>query len=163
MKRAPILAFLLLLTACSVAPLTIPVADIVLLPANTGNLVCYVPITESAPVRFTSASYLANATYTNTGAVASDDIEIVFFGRSDAPAQDCVEETAPGSIKLSDPIRLAEGETQAVIVGVGEYGTELANLITDDQYWIGAKVSDNYALGGEERIELTNGRLQVQF
>ncbi len=161
MNRLYISSALVVLSSCSFAPITIPVADVEIPGNSSAGLVCYTPtpITESAPVGFNSADYRATATYTSIG---TDTATVTVYGRTTPPATPCVLPSA-ADLPLSGPLTLSPGVPQEILVGGPEYGDTLADLITETSYYFGASLSGGVLLSTEERIRLTDGEISVSY
>jgi hypothetical protein len=152
---------LTLLAGCSFAPISIPVADVTIPGNSSVGFICYTPtpITESAPVGFTSADYRATATYTSTG---MNTATVTVYGRTTPPPTPCVLPSA-ADLRLSGPLTLVPGAAQEILVGGPEYGDTLAGLITAPSYYFGASLAGGVLVGLEERIMLTEGEISVYY
>jgi putative hemolysin len=158
--RAAALAGCLLLAACSGPSFSVPVDNVVIGASNSAGMICYVKGGASSPVRFASASYRATGTYQDDNLV--DETAVIrIYGRTEAPSQPCVGFKQGTDRLLSDPIDLPENTPVSVEVGTGDYGAELAAIIHSNDYWLGAKVSDNFTLVGDAKIRLEDGRISV--
>lgn len=152
---------LTLLAGCSFAPISIPIADVTI-PSNSSiGLVCYTPtpVTESAPVGFTSADYRATATYTSVG---TGTAVVTVYGRTTPPPTPCILPSAADQ-PLSGPLTLAPDDAQEILVGGPEYGDTLAALITEPSYYFGASLSGGVLASLGERIMLTDGEISVYY
>lgn len=164
MNRFYITSTLILLSSCSFAPITIPVADVEIPGNSSAGLICYTPtpITESAPVGFNSADYRATATYTSVG---TDAATVTVYGRTTPPPAGplpCVTPSA-ADLPLSGPLTLSPGVPQDILIGGPEYGDTLADLITETSYYFGASLAGGVLLSTEERIRLTDGEISVSY
>lgn len=155
------LAVVLLLVGCSGPSFSVAVQDVEIPAGSSGGRICYVEGTESSPVRFGSATYTAEGTYTSNNPF-NDSVTIRVYGRTEAPAtaSGCVSASA-SDIRLSEEFVLRKGEPAPVVVGGSEYGGKLAEVISHADYWLGAEISGNYTLLDGERIRLENGRIRV--
>lgn len=151
-----------LLTGCSFAPIRIGVRDIRLPGNSSQGQICYVEVTESSRVGFNNATYRADATYTSSAPLGSNDVNIHVYGRESEPANTCVS-VSDIDISLSEPLALSPGETTEIEIGGATYGGDLADLIVKDTYWLGAALTGGTFLSLEERIDLTNGVISVYF
>ncbi len=152
---------LTLLGGCSFAPIRIGVPDVEIPGNSSYGLVCYTPspVTETAPVGFSGANYRATATYTSVG---TSSATVTVYGRTTAPSTPCVLPSAV-DLPLSGPLTLTPGVSQEVLIGGPEYGSTLADLITQPTYYIGASLSGGVLVSQQERIELTNGTISVYY
>ena len=157
---APIL--IVLLASCSFVPLRVGVGDITLPGNSSRGRVCYVQIAEGSSVGFSSATYRADARYISDALLGSRDVEIRVYGRESEPASTCVA-ASDTDIALSEPLTLNPDDTKGIEIGGPTYSGELANLIRQDTYWLGAALTGGATLSLEERIELTNGVVSVYF
>ena len=166
MKRlysAMILSMLTLLASCSFAPIRVGVADITLPGNSSMGRVCYVEVTEGSRVGFNDATYRADATYVSNALLGPNDLTIRVYGRTSEPANPCVSLSETDDIALSDPVELSSSETKRLEVGGGGYSGDLADLIREDTYWLGAALTGGTFLSLEERIELVDGTISVSF
>lgn len=149
------------LSACSFAPISIPVQDATLPVANSQNLICYMPSTLQAktPARFNGASFVASATYQTQGREA---IELNFYGREGAPALPCVPQTYVDE-PLSDAITLEPNQAKEVTLGGGVYGANLVRLVQDEEYYLGVKISGGSSFNLNDTVAITEGRVNVYF
>ncbi|MEX2540296.1 MAG: hypothetical protein WD314_00750 [Trueperaceae bacterium] len=154
------IAVALLLVACSGPSFSVGVRDVVIRASNSGGMICYVKGSESSPVRFSSATYRADGTYSSSNLLA-DSVTIKIYGRTEAPASDCVAVSEPKNIELSKEITLPVNDSTPVEIGGADYGGQLAEIISRDSYWIGARISGDYTLLDGEEISLENGRISV--
>ena len=150
------------LAACSFAPLSIRVGNIELPGNSTRGTICYVEVREQAPARFRNATYTANATYDSQGVLGSNEVTVRVYGRSSPPENSCVE-AGDGDLVLSNAFTLRKDERKRIEVGGNEYGGELAALITQPRYWLGASLEGGNFLSLSERIVLENGVVRVFF
>ena len=151
-----------LLASCSFAPIRIGVRDIALPGNSSRGQVCYVEVTESSRVGFNNATYRADATYTSSAPLGSNDVNIRVYGRESEPANICVR-VSDTDIALSEPLRLSPSETAEIEIGGATYGGDFAGLIIKETYWLGAALTGGTFLSLEERINLTNGVISVYF
>jgi hypothetical protein len=147
-------------TACSGPSFSVPVEDVVVSGSNSGGTICYVKGGASSPVPFASATYSATGTYRDDNPF-TDKVVVVIYGRTEPPVQNCVSAIEGADRQLSDPIDLPEDEPTPFVVGGSGYGAELADIIAHDQYWLGARISDNFSLLSNEEIRLEDGRVSV--
>lgn len=162
---ATVLAIVLLLVACSGPNFSIGVRDIIIPASSSGGTICYVKGSESSPRRFSSATYRAEATYhSHSSLLPSEQVGVRVYGRSQAPTRPCVSDSGPQvDLPLSEEITLRREEAKTVEVGGNEYGSRLAELISREDYWIGAQISAGYTLGAKEEIHLEQGRISVSL
>jgi hypothetical protein len=118
-----------------------------------------VPGTESSPVRFASASYRSVGIY--DGGLLSDSVTIRVHGRTTEPTAPCVSPTDGVDIVLSDEFTLQSGDPTNVVVGGSDHGPELARIISQPDYWIGAQLSGGPDLVGDDKILLKDGWISV--
>lgn len=151
----------ILLVGCSGPSFNVAVQDVEIPAGSSGGKICYVEGTESSSVRFGSATYTAEGTYSSNNPF-NDSVTIRVYGRTEAPktASGCVD-ASETDIRLSDEFILPEGEPSPIVVGGSEYGSELAGLISHSDYWLGAEISGNYTLLDGEKILLREGRIRV--
>ena len=170
MKR--FIAFALLLftfTACSFAPIRISIQDVVLPAQSSGGDVCYVRSDEGAPANFRRATYQADATYEADALVGSPGpVTFRVYGRVVAPvgmegSDAFCAPVGAGDTVLSDAITLEPDETQRVEIGGRDYGGELADLVANPSYYLGASLEGGSVLNSGERITLTDGVVSVSF
>ncbi len=161
MTRYAIL-FVTALASCSFAPIRIGVQDIALPGNSSQGQICYVRVTEGSRVSFSNATYSADATYTSNAPLGGGDVEIRVYGRESEPASTCVAASGV-DVALSEPLALSPNDTKSIEIGGPTYGGELANLIRQDTYWLGAALAGGATLSLEERISLTNGVVSVYF
>lgn len=154
-------ATVLLLASCSGPSFSVAVNDVEIPAGSSGGRICYVKGTESSPVRFGSATYTAQGTYSSDNPL-NDSVTIRVYGRTEAPQSDslCVAASV-SDVRLSDDFVLDEGEPTPIEVGGSEYGSKLAEVISHEDYWLGAEISGNYTLLEREKILLTEGRIRV--
>lgn len=150
------------LASCSFAPIRIGIMDVTLPGNSSQGQICYVKVTEGSRVSFSNATYSADATYTSNAPLGSRDVEIRVYGRESKPASTCVAASG-ADVALSEPLTLNPNDTKGVEIGGPTYGGELANLIRQDTYWLGAALTGGATLSLEERIRLTNGVVSVYF
>jgi hypothetical protein len=158
--RAAALAGCLLLAACSGPSFSVPVDNVVIPGGHSGGTICYVRGSQSSPVRFASATYSAAGTYVDDNPL-TNKVVIEMYGRTEPPEPSCVGYTEGVDRRLSDPIELPEDDPTPIVVGGELYGDDLAAIIHSDQYWLGARISENYSLLGNEEIRLENGHVSV--
>jgi len=156
---------LLILSACSFAPITISVDDFFIQTGSSGTDICYTQVTEPISVNFASVIYEGDATYTpGQGIGDNSTVEMSIFGRASDPnpastAQvKCVAQSGE-DISLADNIRLEAGVSKRVNAG----GSELADLVTKDSYWMGASLSDASIFSFPGEIRFTDGVVKANF
>ena len=169
MKRLFPFALLLLVTACSFAPIRINIQDVVLPAQSSGGDVCYVRSDESAPANFRRATYKADAVYEADSLIGSPGpVTFRVYGRVVAPVGEegsdtfCTTADA-GDTVLSDAITLEPNELKPVEIGGRDYGGELADLVSNPSYYLGAALEGGSVLNSGETIMLTNGVVGVSF
>jgi hypothetical protein len=158
--RTSIFAGSALLASCSGPGFSVPVRDVVINASDSGGAICYVQGGEASPIRFASATYSATGTYEDNNPL-TDRVVVRIYGRTEPPSQSCVPYGEGVDIPLSDSIELPEDEPTAVQVGGATYGSDLAEIIHNDEYWLGARISENFSLVSGEEIRLENGRISV--
>ena len=169
MKRLFPFALLLLVTACSFAPIRINIQDVVLPAQSSGGDVCYVRSDESAPANFRRATYKADAVYEAEALIGSPGpVTFRVYGRVVAPVgkegSDTFCTTADaGDTVLSDAITLEPNESKPIEIGGRDYGGELADLVSNPSYYLGAALEGGSVLNSGETITLTNGVVSVSF
>ena len=164
MKRY--LALLVLpLAACSFAPITISVDDFLIGTGSSSSDICYTQVTEPISVDFASVVYEGDATYTpGVGIGDNSTVELAIYGRATDPnpalsAQvKCVTRSSADTI-LAEDIVLEADTPRRISVG----GAELADLVTQDSYWMGASLSDGAIISFPGEITFTNGFVKANF
>lgn len=152
----------LLLAACS-GGVTLDVPDFSI-PAGTSlGQICWQEVGNPGAPTVTSARFDATATFEQSG-IGTGEAEVRIYGRSSAPASTCTSASGDASTRtLSDPVKLTAGEPTSFAVGDGEYGTRLATVVSNSEFWIGAAI-ENFNLSTEPpRIEFTDGSITVVF
>lgn len=152
----------IVLASCSFAPIRIGIMDVTLPGNSSQGQICYVEVTEGSSVGFSSATYRADARYISDALLGSRDVEIRVYGRESEPASTCVA-ASDADVALSEPLTLNPNDTKPIEIGGPTYGGELANLIRQNTYWLGAALTGGATLSLEERVELTNGVVSVYF
>lgn len=161
---------LLVLTACQLSPIDIPVdipvQDFDAPVADTLGLICYFQMEEKAPVKPRYATYTAQATYQSSGTAP---VNLKVYGRKTAPQffgidSPCVDVSA-ADISLSDTIEISANLEQAIeIGGDNAFGVALADLsVTPPPYWLGVSVSSSTFGITEERLFLKEGNIRAVF
>lgn len=160
-----ILFFLLPLAACSFAPITISVDDFFIQTGSSSSNICYTQVTEPVSVDFASVVYEGDAVYRpGPGIGDNSKVELAIFGRASDPntastAQvKCVPQS-PEDIVLAEDIVLEASVSQRVSAG----GPELADLVTQDSYWMGASLSDGATISFPGEINFTGGVVKANF
>jgi len=161
-----ILSLLLLTTACSFAPLAIPVADSELTAVNTLGTICYGEVHKRAPANFSSVRYLGDALYTSGNSVGpTQRLDIVIYARASDPlpgaslAVKCVLQAGEADEPISEKISLLSGIKKHISAG----GGTLAGIVTHDKYWIGISTTDAAFLSFPGSVKLSNGSIEAYF
>lgn len=152
-----------LLAACGTAGLSLAVPTITIPANSTAGTICYAPGEGTTRLGITSATYDAMATYRSNALVdTSTTVDVRVYGRASDPGTAC---TAPSGadVPLGGPFTLELGVAQAVTVGEGEAGAELAALVRGGAYWIGVALDAGVSIGGERSITFDQGRVRVRF
>lgn len=164
MKRL-LLAPACLLAACSFAPIALNVPDFSIKATDSTDQVCYARMQESTPVGFKNVVYEGDALYTESDGLGGDGtITMRLYGREAIPgtqANDkvtCVTRSA-ADIALSDDITLTKDTSQRISAG----GAALANLVTKDNYWLGASVQEGSLIRLPGDIDFSNGKVKANF
>ena len=165
MKKLRLLVFTLSLSACSFAPITVPVDDFYIRTGSSGSDVCYTEVTESVSVKFRSVFYEGDAMYTPGPSVGDNStVTMAIFGRASDPNPassatfKCVTRSAT-DILLADNIELMGGESKRIRAG----GGELAKLVTQERYWLGGSLDDSSLFSFPGNITFTNGVVKANF
>lgn len=156
---------LFLLGACSFAPITVGVDDFFIQAGSSRGQVCYTQITESVSVNFKSVFYEGDALYSPGPSIGDNStVEMAIYGRATDPDPSSSEPmkciTATGAdLLLADGIVLEAGERQRIRAG----GSDLADLVTRDSYWLGGSLNDDALLSAPGDISFTNGVVKANF
>lgn len=152
------------LVACGGPGFSLAVADFTIPADSTAGTVCWVEVGNTSPVEVGSATYTASATYRQGDPLLATDDEatIEIFGRSAPPAGACVPQAA-GDVELGGPFTLTAGVAQTIHVGEGDAPSELAGLVNEGTFWLGARLVTGFQLGGEQTITFEHGRIRVWF
>lgn len=125
--------------------------------------VCWVEVDTSGAPAIRTASYNATATYDVDALIAlTDRVELQVFGRAEAPEAECTSRNESGDLPLSEPFELERRASQRIEVGGEAYGADLADLVNQGTFWIGASAAGN-VVAGEERVRFEEGRITVGF
>ena len=156
---------LVLLVACSFAPVVVSVPDFDIRAGSSGTVICYAHIKEAIGVQFGSVRYEGDALFTPGQSIgALTNVEMVIYGRATDPNPNssqevkCVEASAADTT-LSDPITLEVNLQRRVSAG----GRQLASLVTESSYWIGASIEDDSFFSLPGTIEFTDGVVKANF
>ena len=165
MRKLPLLVFTFSLSACSFAPITVPVDDFYIRTGSSGSDVCYTEVTESVSVKFRSVFYEGDAFYTPGPSVGDNStVRMAVFGRASDPnpassdAFKCVKRS-DADILLADDLELVGGESQRIRAG----GGELAKLVTQERYWLGGSLDDSSLFSFPGDITFTKGVVKANF
>ena len=153
------------MSACSFAPITAGVPDFEIVAGSSSGDICYTRADRSIDVNFRSVTYEGDATYMpGQGIGDNSTVALAVYGRASDPdpsssrTMKCVSQSAE-DILLQDGITLEAGVTQRVSVG----GSELADLVTEDAYWLGGSLSDDSIISFPGEISFTNGKVKAYF
>lgn len=154
---------ILLLAACSFAPIAVSVPDISIPAESSGDDVCYVEIQESTEVGFNQVLYEADALY-EPGLGGADTVTMVVYGRASDPNPGSSQEIkcvtlTDEDLALSGEITLQAGESKRIEVG----GDTLADLVTQESYWLGASLDDDSLFSFPGNISFTDGVVKAFF
>lgn len=161
MKWLP-LAFLLLLAACAVAPLRLPVQDVSVPAQSSIGNVCYVEVSERLPANFRRVSYEATATFVSEAA-APAPMTVRVYGRSSGPQPIFCVTPGEDDLALSEAYRLEAGVPQRIVAGEGARAETLAELVRSERYWLGLSLDGGTLLDLNEVIRLTEGVIVASF
>lgn len=152
-----------LLAACA-ALVTVQVQDFTLPAGTTRGQACFQRVEAESALSgvVRTASYQGDATYSRSGGIGSDEIQISFYGRTTDPGSECIDEAAEGNVALSDPITLVVNDTERIVVGEGDYGPDVASVVSAGTFWLGASVHDE-SLSVGQSVAFSNGRVTVGF
>ena len=163
MKKLLSLTFAL--SACSFAPITVPVEDFYIRTGTRGSDVCYTEVTESVSVKFRSVFYEGDATYTPGPSVGDNSrVTMAVFGRASDPDPSssdtfkCVTRS-DADLLLADDIELTANTSKRIRAG----GGELAKLVTQERYWLGGSLDDSSLFSFPGDITFTNGKVKANF
>jgi hypothetical protein len=148
---------LTILAGCAAAPIRVNVPGFSIPTGHSANYICYAEIEESAPIRFKSVHYETTATFKPGTGLPSQEVDVVIYGRAEAPNGTCVEADETQDIALSDTIPISTTGTR---VRVG--GSRLASLVVREKYWIGASVAEDGLTIGSE-IEFGEGTITARL
>ncbi|CAN5659010.1 hypothetical protein BH24DEI1_BH24DEI1_03990 [soil metagenome] len=153
-------ALLLLLGACALAPLRLPVQDVVIpVQGSLGNI-CYVEVSERPPANFRRVSYQATATLVSEAAAP---VTVRVYGRSSGPAPVFCLPPGGDEVALSESYRLEPNAPQAIIAGEGARAETLAGLVRGERYWLGLSLEGETPFTVNELIRLTEGVIIASF
>lgn len=150
-----------LVIACSpsfsarVGPFSTPIAT------SLGRI-CWTAVDATGAPAIRTATFTATATYDPSVLPVTDSVELQVFGRAGAPAGECTDRNEATDVVLSEPFELEREVSQPIEVGGAAYGTDLADLVGEGTFWIGASASGNVGLG-DERVLFEDGRITVRF
>lgn len=147
--------------ACSGLSFRSRVPDVVLTAATTAGAVCWAEGVERSPVSLTSATYRATATFDRGGLALGDALDVALYVRTTAPGAPCTALDAEARA-IADPFVLVADQPTPIAAGDGAYGAVLADAVTSDRYWIGARVAGSIALTGDATVALTDGVVQAR-
>ena len=163
MKRLLSLAFALVLSACSFAPITRTAPDFYIRTGSSGDDVCYTRGTQKVGVKFRSVVYEGDALY-EPGLGGGQTVNLTVYGRASDPDPSsnqtikCVKRSSE-DFALGDGVTLQADTSKRVSVG----GGELARLVVQDEYWLGGSLGDSSILSFPGTISFTNGRVKANF
>ena len=156
---------ILILGACSFAPIAVGVPDFEIVAGSSSGDICYTRADRTIDVNFRRVFYEGDATYTpGQGIGDNSTVDLAVYGRASDPdpsstrTMKCVSQSAE-DILLQDNIELEAGVTQRIAVG----GAELADLVTEEAYWLGGSLSDNSIVSFPGRISFTDGKVKAYF
>ncbi len=165
MKKLLLLVFILSLSACSFAPITVPVEDFYIRTGSSGSDVCYTEVTESVSMKFRSVFYEGDATYTPGPSVGDNSkVTMAVFGRaldpnpSSSDTFKCVTRS-DADLLLAGDIELTANTSKRIRAG----GGELAKLVTQERYWLGGSLDDSSLFSFPGDITFTNGVVKANF
>lgn len=167
MKRLTLFGLALFLSACSFAPLRIGVDDFfVIIPGNSRfNGVCYTRVGEAVDANFRSVTYEGDALFTPGQNVGVTKVDIRVYGRATDPDPSsddevkCTDTISAEDIPLSEDITLDADTVKRIEAG----GSKLAELVTQDEYWLGAAAADDGLVSLSGQIDFTNGAVKAFF
>ena len=170
MKQLLFSSLIVVLSACSFAPLSIGVGDFsVTLPGNSRFAgICYTRVGEAIDTNFRSVTYEGDALFTPGQNIGVTEVEVNIYGRASDPDPDsnnrvkCVTAVSEADILLSDadePIVLQANEPKRISAG----GSELAKLVVEDEYWLGAATVDDGVVSLAGELDFSNGRVKAFF
>lgn len=163
MKRLVSLAFAAVLSACSFAPITVPVDDFYIRTGSSGDAICYTRGTEKVDVKFRSVVYEGDALY-EPGLGGGDTVNLTVYGRASDPDPSsdqeikCVKRSGE-DLALGDSVSLQAGTPTRISVG----GRDLAGLVVQEEYWLGGSLGDSSILSFPGTITFTNGKVKANF
>jgi hypothetical protein len=147
--------------ACSGLAFRSRVPDVVLTAASTAGAVCWVEGVERSTVSLTSATYRATATFDPGALAIGDALDVALFVRTTPPDASCAPVDAEARA-IADPFTLVADEPTPIAAGDAGYGAVLADAVTSDRYWIGARVQGSIALTGDATVALTDGVVEAR-
>jgi hypothetical protein len=164
LKRLAI-TILILCCACAFAPVIVDVPDFFIRTGSSGNTVCYSRLSERVPINFRSVVYEGDAFYTpGVGLGGDGSIAVTLYGRASDPdpasgdSVKCVTASAD-DVRLSETIVLQADDSQRISAG----GNTLANLVRQDEVWVGGSLDDSTILSFPGRIDFTSGVVKANF
>lgn len=160
MKGTPVLT-LLALVACA-PTFSTGVGDFSTPIANSLGQICWVEVDASGAPTIRTATFRANATYHPGAFTITDRVKIQILGRQEAPDSDCTARDESEDVALSQPFELEREASQVIEVGGDSFGAELAHLVNQGTFWLGASAAGNVGVG-EERVTFEDGRISVGF
>ena len=149
------------IAGCGGLSFTSRVPDVVLTAATTAGQICWAEGVDRSPVSLTSATYRATATFDRGGLALGNAIEVALFARTTVPESACTEIDADARA-IADPFELVADAPTPIAAGDGAYGAVLADAVTSDRYWIGARVEGSVTLIGTASVALTDGVVQAR-
>ena len=170
MKQLFFSSLILALSACSFAPLSIGVGDFsVPLPGNSSFAgICYTRVGEGIDTNFKSVTYEGDALFTPGQNIGVSEVEVNIYGRATDPDPSsdnqvkCVTTVTNADILLSDaaePIVLQANEPKRISAG----GQELAKLVVNDEYWLGAAAVDDGVVSLAGELDFSEGKVKAFF
>lgn len=152
----------IVLAGCAGAAFTFVVDDFVIPADSTVGTVCWAEVNNASGVAVSAATFEALATYRRGETLITTQSQAVVevYGRDKAPTATC--SSASGTdVKLGGPFTLTVDEAQVIRIGEGSAGAELARLANGGTYWLGARLTSGFQVGGEQSITFENSRIRV--
>lgn len=163
MHRIALLTLVALAAVACSPSFTAPVGRFTTPIANSLGQVCWTEVDTSGAPTLRTATFRADATYDPSSLLTlTDRVRVRIHGRSTEPADRCTQRDEATDVPLSDTIELERETSQPVVVGGEAYGADLAELVNDGRFWIGASAAGNVGVG-DERLTFENGRITVGF
>lgn len=126
---------------------------------NSLGRICWVPVDTSGAPAIRTATYTAKATYDTDALPLTDRVRLRLLGRAEAPEEECTACDEATDVVLSDPFELERRVTQAIEIGSGAHGADLAALVGRGTFCLGASAEGNVAL--DEVVRFEDGRISV--